>query len=52
MQIRNPVVCDTGHVAYKGNNPTMMVKHAFPLTGFVGLLANATYDSPIWTLNI
>ena len=44
MQIRNPVVCDTGQSkeAYISNKPTLVVEHAFPLTWFVCLLANAT----------
>ena len=30
-------------VAYISNKPPLVVEHAFPLMGFVGLSANATY---------
>ena len=30
-------------VAYKSNKPSMVVEHAFPLTAYVGLSANATF---------
>ena len=29
-------------VAYKSNKPLLVVEHAFPMTGFVGLLAHVT----------
>ena len=43
MQIRNAVVCDTG-IAYISKLPPLVVEHAFPLTGFVGLLIMIDYD--------
>ena len=30
-------------VAYISNKPFLVVEHAFPLTGFVGLSANSTF---------
>ena len=29
--------------AYISNKPPLVVEHAFPLTGFVGLLSNTTF---------
>ena len=43
MQIRNPVACDAGKFAYKSNKPRLVVEHAFPLMGLIGLSANITF---------
>ena len=42
MQIRNPVVCDSGKRSLYKKTP-LVVEHGFLLTWFVGLSANATY---------
>ena len=41
MQIRNPVVCDTGLSSlYLSNKPLLVVEHAFPLMGFCSLIGS------------
>ena len=41
MQIRGLVVCDTAKSGLN-NTPLLVVEYAVPLTGSVGLMANAT----------
>ena len=44
MQITNSVVCETSKgCKYKQINPTLVDEHAFPLTGFVSLVAHVSF---------
>ena len=51
MQISNSVVCDTckGSI-YKQIKPSLVGKHAFPLTGFVCKKAHVTFGGSSWIM--